>query len=202
MKTRIIGQITKGLNITEEYLANYLGITLDTLKVYEKRRGWEGKEHRIYRLNQIMNILRNQGIKDKVELKNILDNSRFQDKRMDESCSYITYILANEDINLLVMFLVSQLKINYIIKTLSIKEDQLCEVLNTSPNELYEGVSYIWIFYSILKYTVKKVDFKVGIPFFVKKYKTLDDLTLFDFINKKQYVFPDKLDKIINEFKQ
>ena len=73
MKQRIINQITKALNISEEYLANYIGITINSLNEYKKNnKSWEPKERRLYQLNQIINILRNRKIKDAVVLKNIL----------------------------------------------------------------------------------------------------------------------------------
>lgn len=92
MQKNIIKKMKKRLNVSEEYLANYLGVTPNTLTDWSKNSFWEGKNKRLYRLNQVVNILRNLNIKKPTELKNVLDNNRIVLNSDLEDLSIISYI--------------------------------------------------------------------------------------------------------------
>lgn len=202
MKKRIIKQITKALNITEEYLANYVGITHETLQKSSLQKGWEGKEKRIYRLNKVINILRNRGMKNPLEVKNLLDNERFSNDNAYDDCSYITYIVSQENIDALVNLLVTEIKIDFIKKSLGLSEPVLLDSVHSETDNLKENSTKISVFYYILKYVTKKDISKVNLDFMSKKLKSLENQSLMDFVNNKQYVFADKLDKVITEYNQ
>lgn len=101
IQKNIVKKMKKRLNINEEYLANYLGVTSNTLMDWMKVSHWEGKNKRLYRLNKAVHILRNLDFKTPEALKNALDNKRISInlKENSESISIIEYVLC-EDLDL------------------------------------------------------------------------------------------------------
>jgi DNA-binding Xre family transcriptional regulator len=158
MKQRIITQITKTLNITEDYLAGYLGISPNTLNVIKNTKGWSsnGKDLRLYRLNQIINILRNNKSIKKGDIKNILDNERFLFNNHDEDYSYITIINALSNMTEFVNFLVLNVKISYIQKNIDISKSMLSGLLDCTESNLEINQNKVDRLYLFVKKVLKK----------------------------------------------
>lgn len=169
MKQRIITQIIKKLNITEEYLAGYLGITFSFLETIKQAKGWskDGKDLRIYRLNKVINILRNKGLKNPEDFKNILDNERFKftDGEEDEDFSYINIINCQlVDMSELVNHLVFEIKTEYIMKKSQISRSMLAGILDTTESKLKNKLVQLDKLYMFIKKVIKiKKEFHLSI---------------------------------------
>lgn len=195
----IVRKMKKKLKVTDDYLANYLGVSLSTLNDWQQQSSWEGKAQRLYLLNKLVNVLHNKGIKNPQDLKNTLDNSRFKSENMDEDCSYITYILAQANIDDLIYHLVYELKEEFLLKNLNISKENLNETI-TRTDDNY--ISKINILYYVIKYLIRKgcVDFNFSL--FQKNFKTLKSLTILDYANNNKYIFSNDLDHIIKELQE
>lgn len=199
MKNRIIKQITKNLNITEEYLAGYIGIPLDALNKFKTTKGWEGKAQRLYNLNTIICVLRNSGIKKPAELKNVIDNERIQLSGQDEDFSYLTVVNTSFGLSELIEHLVLKLKVNYALSKLDVTKSLFAGLLDSPEKTLLNKKTRINSLYSFIK-NVEKTDNPIYLSILSEPFVCLENRTPLGLILEDKYISAEKTKEICKDF--
>lgn len=207
MKQKIIDQICKSLGFNEDrdmnefHLARFLGLTFDFLQNSKKQKGWVKKEKRIYRLNQIICILKNKGIKSPNDIKNTLENERFKFSGMDEDSSYINIINSLVPMDEFINYLILELKLDFICSKLQITKSLLGGLIGCPVSGLQKHRLKVDIFYSFIKKVFIK-NKEVHLSILLEPFKCLENNTPMFFILEEKWLWLEKTVDIIYEFYQ